>query len=102
MLGVGGQLLLWIRDFLIGRTMCVRAAGQTSDSIGVTSGVPQGSVLRPVLFLVYVNCIAISLECRWRSFADYFKLYLSFARDSCICVSRHDAAAERTRHCVLC
>ena len=57
-----------------------------SDPIAVTSGVPQGSVLGPILFLIYVNCITVSLECHWKAFADDFKLYLSFPRDSCISV----------------
>ena len=86
MLGIGGKLLLWIRDFLVGCTMCVRVAGETSDPKAVPSGVPQGSVLGPVLFLIYVNCIASSLGCCWKAFADDFKLYFSFPRDSCISV----------------
>ena len=85
MLGVGGQLLLWIRDFLIGCTMCARVAGQTSDPIAVTSGIPQGSVLGPVLFLIYVTCNAVSLKCHWKAFADDFKLYLSFSRVASLC-----------------
>ena len=86
MLGVGGHLLLWIWNFLIGHTICVRVASQTSEPIAVTSGVPQGSVLGPILFLIYVNCIAASLECHWKTFADDFKIYLSFPMDSCISV----------------
>ena len=41
-------------------------------------------MLGQVLFLIYVNCIAVSLECHWKAFDDDFKLYLSFSRDSCI------------------
>ena len=46
----------------------------------VASGVPQGSVLDPILFLLYVNHISSSLTCEWKAFADDFKLYLSYSR----------------------
>ena len=46
----------------------------------VTSGVPQGSVLGPLLFLVYINSLAVSLESEWYGFADDFKLYVSLPR----------------------
>ena len=44
-LGIGGRLLQWVRDFLVGRTMCVKVAREVSEQKAVTSGVPQGSVL---------------------------------------------------------
>ena len=66
--------------------MYVRVAGETSDSKAVTSGVAQGSVLGLVLFLIYIKCIASSLGCCWKAFADDFKLYLRFPSDSCISV----------------
>ena len=46
----------------------------------VASGVPQGSVLGPLLFPIYVNHISSSLTCEWKAFADDFKLYLSYSR----------------------
>ena len=49
----------------------------------VSSDVPQGSVLSPILFLIYVNCIANSVECQWKAFADDFNLYFSFPQSMC-------------------
>ena len=70
MLGIGGKLLLRVRDFLVGRTMCVKGAGEVSDPKAVTSRVSQESVLGPVLFLTCVICIAASLRYCWNAFLD--------------------------------
>jgi hypothetical protein len=48
--GVDFRVVVWIRDFLLGRTQRVRVGGQLSEEVRVTPGVPQGSVLDPLLF----------------------------------------------------
>ena len=53
--GITGNLLSWLRDYLSGHYHRATVLGETSNPLSVLSGVPQGSILRPLLFLVYVN-----------------------------------------------
>ena len=53
--GIGGPLLSWFQSYLTGRKQRVVIEGFYSDWLSVTSGVPQGSILGPLLFFVYVN-----------------------------------------------
>ena len=74
-IGIGGKLLNWLHEFLCGRTMQVVVKHTHSSSREVKSGVPQGSVLGPILFLVYINYIAAHLKCQYKIFADDLKIY---------------------------
>ena len=53
--GFGGSLLQWFSSYLMGRYQRVTVLGETSDTLPVSSGIPQGSILGPMLFLIYVN-----------------------------------------------
>ena len=68
--GIGGKTNTWISAFLCSRSQQVVVNGQTSQSAGVLSGVPQGSVLGPMLFLMYINDIAEGVTSQMRMFAD--------------------------------
>ena len=73
--GIRGNLLKWIENLLIGRQQKVILNGSSSKWNYVTSGVPQGSVLGPLLFILYVNDITDGLQSTLEMFADDSKLY---------------------------
>ena len=73
--GVHGKILQWIKDFLRDRTQQVILNGQKSSSIPVTSGVPQGSVLGPLLFMMFVNDIPSIVLSPTFMFADDTKIF---------------------------
>ena len=85
--GIDGRLLLWFQDYLSNRMQRVVINGQNSNWNIIGAGVPQGSVLGPLLFLLYINVIVQSVtHCNIRLFAD----------DTCIFieVNDRDEAAE--------
>ena len=73
--GVSGQLLLLIQSFLSGRRQRTVLNGQSSNWGDISAGVPQGSILGPLLFLVYINDLAIGLKCYVKLFADDTSLF---------------------------
>ena len=68
--GIRGNTLKWIDSFLSHRTQKVVVDGEMSDLAPVTSGVPQGSVLGPILFLVFINDMPECITSTSRLFAD--------------------------------
>ena len=82
LLGITGKLLDWIREFLRSRVMNVLVDGKLSRPCEVVSGVPQGSVLGPLLFLFYINFITHNISSRTKIFADDLKLYITVETNS--------------------
>ena len=72
--GIEQEVLDWIRAFLAHRTFFVEVEGRQSLRGAVASGVPQGSVLGPLLFLVYINDLTETLRCPYYLFADDVKI----------------------------
>ena len=73
--GISGSIATWIDIFLIGRTQQVVVNGATSSSTIVTSGVLQGTVIGPLLFLLYIKDLPDNLSTSVPLFADDFILY---------------------------
>ena len=80
LLGFSEGLVAWVRAFLTERSLSVVVEGVRSTERHVGSGVPQGSVLGPVPFLLYVNQIARNSDSFWVAFADDFKLGIAHKR----------------------
>ena len=78
-LGIRGNLLGWIDSFLSDRTFRVKVGDGLSRSVDVVSGVPQGSVLGPLLFVAYTADIKNIVTSPFAMFADDIKLYSSSA-----------------------
>ena len=72
--GVTGDILNWIRAFLTDRRQRVVLGDTVSDWVQVASGVPQGSVLGPTLFAIFINDLPDGLLTTCKMFADDTKL----------------------------
>ena len=73
--GVRGKVNAWIQSFLEDRKQAVLVNGEKSDMVAVRSGVPQGSVIGPLLFLAYINDLPQQLKSPARLFADDTLVY---------------------------
>ena len=82
-LGISGDILNWLRAFLTGRHQRVVVNGQFSSWLPVTSGVPQGLVLGPLLFLLYINDISsVVAHSKVKLFADDVTIYKEISSSS--------------------
>ena len=80
--GVTGKVLDWVQDFLSNRNQFVCINGKSSNKAPVTSGVPQGSVLGPTLFIYFINDLPEVARSLVKIFADDTKAYCSIRTET--------------------
>ena len=91
--GIHGKILQWIEDFLKDRTQIVKVNGENSHFISVISGIPQDSVLGPVLFLIYINDLPDLVKSNVLLFADDTKILREIKSKEDLLVLQSDISA---------
>ena len=88
--GVRGAMWSWMEDFLVGRQQRVMVDGEVSGWTGVDSGVPQGSVLGPIMFLCYINDMPGVVEAMLYLYADDAKALREISSNEDVCHMQKD------------
>lgn len=96
--GISSPVLLWFSSYFSDRYQRVVVDAISSDWLPVTSGVPQGSILGPLLFLVFINDISCSIthESKLGLFADDSKLYRAIVSNRCASLLQADLDNSNT------
>ncbi len=76
--GLSSLVIPWFKNYLSGRTQCVQDEGKLSESLEIAKGVPQGSVLGPLLFTIYINSLDYGIQDgKFHFYADDSVMYCS-------------------------
>ena len=78
--GISGKLITWLIDYLVERRQRVVVEGASSDYKDINAGVPQGSILGPLLFLLYVNDLPTNMASNVRIYADDTSLFIDYKK----------------------
>ena len=81
-MGICGKLLTWLTDYLNGRGQVVTVDGSKSSVLPVAAGVPQGSILGPLMFLIYINDLPDAIDALSLMFADDCTILQPISRPS--------------------
>ena len=84
-MGIAGNLMEWIKSYLFSRNQRVVVNGTESDWININAGVPQGSILGPLFFLVCINDIVLEVNCSIKLFADDTTIYIIIENSNTAC-----------------
>ena len=83
-MGVSQAAVNWFISYLEGRVQAVEISGVSSEFRSVTCGVPQGSILGPLLFLINVNDMKAAVKCKLLLYADDSALLASSSDAGCM------------------
>ena len=95
---IGVSSVSWFDSYLSGRQQCVDINGTRSEFLPISCGVPQGSILGPQLFLIYINDMCLSVDCRLSLYADDSALLFSH-KNSAEIASRLSIELTKCKRC---
>ena len=81
-IGIDDSLLEWFKDYLSDRRQRVGIDGSFSDYGQIQAGVPQGSILGPLLFLIHINDITANIHSEIKLFADDTSLFITLDKNN--------------------
>lgn len=88
-LGITGNLFTWIKSYLSTRKQKVIINGKESSVLEINAGVPQGSILGPLFFIIFINDIVTNISCTIKLFADDTSIYIIIDQNN-----SHSASSE--------